>query len=139
MLCGTQQLLAQNTGVLAGSVRDKLSQEALIGVTVRLEGTEIGAVTDLEGNFRLAGIPPKSYNVSASYLGYRTQTRYNVVITTGNVGFLNFEMETESAGLTEVLVSENRSVRIASVETTLSIQNISVEAIKSNPGGNFDI
>jgi hypothetical protein len=38
-----------------------------------------------------------------------------------------------------VVVSENRSVRIASVESPLSIQNLSVEEIKSNPGGNFDI
>ena len=38
-----------------------------------------------------------------------------------------------------MVVSENRSVRIASVETPLSVQNLSVEEIKSNPGGNFDI
>ncbi|TNE68779.1 MAG: TonB-dependent receptor [Bacteroidetes bacterium] len=132
-------LPAQNTGILTGTVKDKLTQEPLIGVTIRLEGTEVGAVTDVSGAFRLANIPPKSYNVQATYLGYIPQTRYNIIITTGNTNQLNFELEPDSKALQEVVVSENRSVRIASIETPLSVQNLSVEEIKSNPGGNFDI
>ncbi len=130
---------AQNTGSLTGSVRDKLTQEALIGVSIKVEGADIGAVTDAEGRFRLANIPPRSYNITATYLGYAAQTRFNVVITTGNANQLNFELDPDAAALGEVVISENRSVRIASVETPLSIQNLSVEEIKSNPGGNFDI
>lgn len=130
---------AQNTGSLTGTVKDKLTQEPLIGVSIKLEGTEIGAATDLDGNFRIAGIPPKSYNVVASYVGYAAQTKFNVVITTGNANQLNYELEPDGKALGEVLVSVNRSVRIANAETPLSIQNLSVEEIKSNPGGNFDI
>lgn len=132
-------LSAQNTGVLTGSVRDKLTQEALIGAAIRLEGTNLGVVTDVDGNFRLSGIPPKSYNVVASYVGYGAQTKFNVVVNTGNASQLNFELEPEGTTLGEVEVTINRSVRIASAETPLSIQNVSVEEIKSNPGGNFDI
>ena len=133
------QAFAQNTGTLNGSVKDKLTQEALVGVTIRLASANLGSSTDAEGNFRIAGIPPGSYNIEASYLGYAPQTKYNVVITTGNANQLNFELEPDSKSLGEVVVSENRSVRIATVETPLSIQNLSVEEIKSNPGGNFDI
>ncbi len=132
-------LRAQNTGGLTGTVKDKLTQEALIGVSIKLQGSDIGAATDLDGNFRLTGIPPKSYNVVANYVGYAAQTKYNVVITTGNANQLNFELEPDSKALGEVVVAVNRSVRIASAETPLSIQNLSVEEIKSNPGGNFDI
>lgn len=135
----TLPLQAQKTGSLTGSVKDKLSQEALIGATVRLEGTDIGAVTDLDGNFRIAEIPPQTYNVTAVYLGYTQLTKFNVVITTGNANQLNFELEPDSKALGEVVISENKSVRIASLETPLSIQNLSAEEIKSNPGGNFDI
>ncbi len=132
-------LQAQNTGTLTGTVKDKLTQEALIGVSIKLDGTEIGKATDLDGNFRISGIPPKAYNVVATYVGYAAQTKFNVVITTGNANQLNFELEPDGNALGEVLVSINRSVRIASAETPLSIQNLSVEEIKSNPGGNFDI
>lgn len=130
---------AQNAGSLTGSVKDQLTQEALIGASIQLEGTTLGATTDLEGNFKIAGIPPKSYNVVAYYVGYTPQTRYNIVITTGNANQLNFELEPDSKSLGEVVVAQNRSVRIATAETPLSIQNLSVEEIKSNPGGNFDI
>ncbi len=132
-------LHAQNTGSLTGTVKDKLTQEALIGATIKLDGSDLGAATDVDGNFRIAGIPPKSYNVVATYIGYAAQTKFNVVITTGNANQLNFELEPDGKSLGEVVVSENRSVRIASTETPLSIQNLSVEEIKSNPGGNFDI
>jgi TonB dependent receptor/CarboxypepD_reg-like domain/TonB-dependent Receptor Plug Domain len=132
-------LSAQKTGTLTGSVKDKLTQELLIGVTIKVEGTEIGTQSDVDGNFRISNIPPKSYNITASYLGYITATRYNVVITTGNANQLNFELEPDTKSLGEVVISENKSVRIATVETPLSVQNLSVEEIKSNPGGNFDI
>ncbi len=108
-------------------------------MSIKLDGTSIGTATDVDGNFRLSGIPPKAYNVVASYVGYGAQTKFNVVITTGNVNQLNFELEPDGKALGEVLVSVNRSVRIASAETPLSVQNLSVEEIKSNPGGNFDI
>jgi len=132
-------LQAQNTGSLTGTVKDKLTQEALIGATIRLDGSSLGATTDLEGNFRIAGIPPKSYNAVATYQGYAAQTKFNIVITSGNANQLNFELEPAGQSLGEVVVSENRSVRIASVETPLSIQNLTAQEIKANPGGNFDI
>lgn len=132
-------LSAQKTGVLTGSVRDKQTQEALVGATVKVEGTELGAVSDVDGNFKIGNIPPRSYNITVGYLGYAAQTRYNVVVTTGNANQLNFELLPDAASLGEVVISENKSVRVASVETPLSIQSVSVEEIKSNPGGNFDI
>lgn len=135
----TWHAFGQNTGSLTGTVRDKLTQEALIGATIKLENTEIGSVTDADGRFRISNIPPRTYNVSTAYVGYRANTRFNVVITTGNDSQLNIELEPDAQSIGEVVVSENRSVRIATVETPLSIQNLSVEEIKSNPGGNFDI
>ena len=47
-------LQAQNMGSITGTVKDKLTQEPLIGVSIKLEGTEIGAATDLDGNFSLS-------------------------------------------------------------------------------------
>ena len=133
------QSQAQNTGTLTGTVKDKLTQEPLIGVSIKIDGSDLGTASDVDGNYRISGIPAKSYNLVAQYVGYAPQTKFNVVITSGNANQINFELEPDSKSLGEVLVSENRSVRIASVETPLSIQNLSVEEIKSNPGGNFDI
>ncbi|MBF8248590.1 MAG: Outer membrane receptor protein [Bacteroidetes bacterium] len=62
------------TGKLTGIVKDKKTGEALIGVNVRLEGTSIGASTDIEGRYIILNIPPNEYSVVASIVGY-TQTR----------------------------------------------------------------
>jgi outer membrane cobalamin receptor len=139
LLILAQSIQAQNTGILVGTVKDKLTQEALIGATVKLEEINAGSSTDASGNYRIQGIPPKSYSVTASYIGYSPRTFYNLVITTGNANQLNIELEPDSKSLQEVQVTVNRSVQIASAETPLSIQNLSSEEIKSNPGGNFDI
>ena len=51
MLCVLSSLAANIK--VKGAVKDKLSKEPLIGATIRLIGTQAGAVTDMDGNFEL--------------------------------------------------------------------------------------
>lgn len=133
-------LQAQRVGVIQGNIKDKASQEALIGVTLVAEGTNplIGTTTDVDGNFQLK-IPVGSYNVKVSYVGYKDLTKFNVVVTSGNANIINYELETDASSLTEVTISENRSIKVTTVESPNSIQRLSAEEIKTSPGGNFDI
>ncbi|MFM8347545.1 MAG: carboxypeptidase-like regulatory domain-containing protein, partial [Bacteroidota bacterium] len=39
------------TGIISGTVTDNRSKETIIGANVFIEGTTIGASTDLDGNF----------------------------------------------------------------------------------------
>jgi hypothetical protein len=136
-LLGNGSLLAQNQGAISGVVRDKNSQEELIGATVILEGTNLGVQTDATGKFQLKGIPPKSYNIKINYIGYLSKTLFNVVITNGNIQTFTIELEPESKGLNEVVIQTRTFGK--RTETPLSIQSLSAEEIRSNPGGNFDI
>ncbi len=136
-LLGNGSLLAQNQGAISGVVRDKNSQEELIGATVILEGTNLGVQTDATGKFQLKGIPPKSYNIRINYIGYLSKTLFNVVITNGNIQTFTIELEPESKGLNEVVIQTRTFGK--RTETPLSIQSLSAEEIRSNPGGNFDI
>lgn len=131
--------MAQRVGEIQGTIKDRKTQETLVGVTVQIEGSQKGTQTDIDGKFKLTGIPVGSYNLKATYVGYKAQTKFNIVVTSGNTNFVNFEMEDETALLQEVKVVVNRSVSVASTETPNSIQKLSTEEIKNNPGGNFDI
>lgn len=131
--------MAQRVGEIQGTIKDRKTQETLVGVTVQLEGSQKGTQTDIDGKFKLTGIPVGSYNLKATYVGYKAQTKFNIVVTSGNTNFVNFEMEDETSLLQEVKVVVNRSVSVASTETPNSIQKLSTEEIKNNPGGNFDI
>ncbi|MBZ5855718.1 TonB-dependent receptor [Flavihumibacter profundi] len=139
-LLPSANLLAQATGILSGLVTDKQSQLPLAGASIILGGTGLGAISDSSGRFRLTGIPAKSYNISISQIGYKTVTRYNVIISSGNEQVISFELEPTGTTLSTVIVSSRkRNARAASIETPLSVQKLTTEEIKSNPGGNFDI
>ena len=131
---------AQNNGRLSGVVVDKLAQKILPNVSVSIEGIAKGAIADTNGIFRIIGIPLKTYNIIFSLVGYKKQTLFNVVINAGNENNFNIELEQSGGALTEVLVKTNkRTARAATLETPLSVQRLTTEEIKSNPGGNFDI
>ena len=133
-------VLAQ-TGVITGTIRDLNTQELLIGVTIQLTGTELGTVSNENGTFRLENIPLGSYTVQSSYLGYQPLRKFNINVTAGNIQLLNFELVPAASKLQEVEIIADRkqSAAIADLVTPLSVQSLSTEEIRSNPGGNFDI
>jgi outer membrane cobalamin receptor len=134
------QSSAQNTGKLSGTVLDKLTQKPISLVSITLSGTKYGTVTDSAGNFRLNNIPVGTYNVEAAYIGYRRQVVHNIIISAGNENNIAIEIEPEPSSLASVTVTGRRnSVRAASLENPLSVQRLTTENIKSNPGANFDI
>lgn len=131
-------IFAQNNGTILGTVKDKRTQEPLIGVTVQIENTTQGVTTDTDGKYKIV-LPVGSYNLKATFVGYKTVSKFNVVLTSGNAQQINFELEEEAIQLDEAKVVFNRSISVASVETPNSIQKLTTEEIKNNPGGNFDI
>ena len=123
---------AQNSGSLSGRILDLQNQQPLPGATLILEGTGIGVVTDEEGYFTINEIPYKSYNVIASFLGYESETLYNVIVkSVGNRPIL-FELEEVAETLDEVVIvrSPFRTTR----DTPLSTQSFSAVEIETYPG-----
>ena len=133
-------LSAQKTGSISGTVIEKNSQQPLSFANVFVVGTEQGETTDSSGMFRIVNIPVKTYNLEISFLGYKTVTIYNVVVNSGNENVFTIELEEDATTLGEVVISDNKlSARAASLETPLSVQKLTFEEIRSNPGGSFDI
>lgn len=133
---------AQNAGVLSGIILDKSLQKPISSVSIQLTQGKLGAISDSSGKFRITGIKPGAYSFSFSILGFNTLNKFNVAITSGNENNLVIEMEPTVTNLTDVTVSStnrNKSAKAATLETPLSVQRLTTEEIKSNPGGNFDI
>lgn len=127
---------AQENGIISGKVIDREAQGPLEGVIVALEGTAYGTQTDSAGAFEIKGIPPKAYNITAKYIGYSEQKLFNIVVSNGNAAILTIELE-RNTSLKEVVVRNNSFGK--KVETPMSVQSLTTEEIKSNPGGNYDI
>jgi outer membrane receptor for ferrienterochelin and colicin len=64
--------LGAQTGTISGIVTDRKTGESIIGAGIVVGDSGLGAVTDPEGRFRIAGIPVGKYRVRASYLSYQT-------------------------------------------------------------------
>ena len=135
-----QSAYSQALGSISGTILQKSNQQSLVGANVIVSGTSISTVTDSIGRFTLKNIPVKTYNILASAIGFKTLTQYNIVVKSGNESVFTFELEEESTALNEVVIKNNkRSVRAATLETPLSVQKLTTEEIRSNPGGSFDI
>lgn len=139
-ICSALLTSAQKTGSITGIVVDKNSQQPLEGATILLEGTRRGAAADSAGKFRIGDIPVNTYNLTVSKVGYTSFTLFNIVVNTGNENTYTIELERNGRSLTEVVItSSRRTARAATLETPLSVQRLTTEEIRSNPGGNFDI
>lgn len=82
---------------VTGVVRDARDNQPLIGVSVIVKGTTIGAITDMEGRFSLA-IPQNGRELVFAYVGYESQT---LPISRS---FMNIYMKESAQNLDEVVV-----------------------------------
>jgi Carboxypeptidase regulatory-like domain len=83
--------------VIIGRVTDKISDEPLENVVVRLEGTEIMIDTDEDGEFYLDEVPKGVYSVSFSKRGYVVGTQHNVEVGTSEMIDLRVELLEDSS------------------------------------------
>ena len=71
LIAGSLQTLSAQNRTVAGKVLDAL-QEPLPGVSVRVEGTTQGTITDIDGMFRIS-VPAGETSLVFSYVGFLTE------------------------------------------------------------------
>ncbi|MFD0762210.1 carboxypeptidase-like regulatory domain-containing protein [Lutibacter aestuarii] len=127
---------AQVFGELTGYVKDEMGTP-LFGASVYLENTQIGITTNEDGFFILKGIEPDSYNLTASYLGFQPQTKFNIIVKSKGNQQYNFFLTVASEKLQEIVITNRKISRPK--ETPLSTQTLSANEIATYPGGNNDV
>ncbi|MGB5436880.1 MAG: TonB-dependent receptor [Maribacter sp.] len=137
LILASNILFAQVTTDIYGEVLDELG-EPLIGASVFLEGTQLGAQTDFDGNYTISGVAPGSYNLIVTYLGYEPQTKYNIIVRSKGTPTYNFKLREAVQKLDEVVVS-NANIITRPKETPLSTQTLTSVEIATYPGSNNDV
>ena len=125
------------TGVISGRVSDATSNEPIPFANVIIQGTTIGASSDIDGNYKITGIKPDLYNVEVSYLGYKPQIEFEVQVFNNKPAQVDFKLEEDSKTLEAVVVKANPFEK--KEESPVSLRTIGVNEIERNPGGNRDI
>jgi len=94
---GMQQLYGQQNSAVTGVVTDT-QQEPLIGVTVKVKGTQIGTTTGMDGKYSFQGVAPDAV-LEFSYIGYQ-----KVAVTVGKRSSIDIILHEESSNLDEIVV-----------------------------------
>lgn len=90
-------LSGQDKGIVYGKIMDGALNEPLPFATAGIPSINIGVSTDIDGKYRLIGIPPGTHTIEFSYLGYETQVR-EITIRAGEE--LEYNIELSEGGLT---------------------------------------
>jgi outer membrane receptor protein involved in Fe transport len=85
-------LFAADYGRIVGIVTDSETASPLVGADVVVEGTELGAATDANGEYVVLYVPVGTYRVSAFYISYDPFSFTNVVVNADQTTLLNFRV-----------------------------------------------
>lgn len=116
-------MLAQNITV-RGTVTDN-SGEALIGVTVQVQGTSIGTITDIDGIFTLTNVPPNA-TLEVSYVGMQAQ----VVDVAGRTS-INITLREDTEILDEIVVvgyGTQKKVNLTGSVSSVNFEDVSFQS-----------
>lgn len=112
-----------------------LSGEELSFASVALEGTTLGTSTDDDGNFTIKDIPPGTYKVLVSFLGYET-TQKKIALQAGEVATLDFSLEMASNTMNEVVVTGTLK-EVNRLESPVPVEVYNPVFFKKNPTPNI--
>src|SRR5437879_3683703 len=105
---GASSGIAGTTGKVSGKIADGQTREALIGVNVLIVGTSLGAATDLEGTYFVNNIPPGTYQLKASAVGYSPVVVNDVKVFVDQTTRIDFTLQPEAIELQGVEVTATR-------------------------------
>lgn len=128
-------LQAGNTGKIAGKIKDAKTGEPLIGVNVVIEGTNFGDASDIDGNYTILNIPPGTYNLRASLLGYDPVTIKGINVQVDLTTRQDFSLTETVLEVQEVVILAERPM--VQKDLTASTAIVSAEIIQALPVREF--
>ncbi len=127
--------LAGTTGKIAGTVTDAKTGEKLVGVSVSIEGTTLGAATDIDGRYFIINVQPGTYTVKASAIGYTPIVESNVVVHADLTTEIDLGMQQQAVGLPEVRIVAQRP--LIQKDVTASTVTMTSQQIRTLPVQNL--
>ncbi len=125
---GNDKILQQKK-FISGTVTDEAG-EPLPGVTVLIQGTTIGTVTNMDGNYTITDVPAGT-TLLFSFIGMATQE-----IVVGNQLTINVKMMADVIGLDEVVAIGYGSVKRS--DLTGSVSSIKAEDMENIPSATLE-
>ncbi len=126
---------AGTTGKIRGRVTDEKTGEPLIGANIVIEGTTMGAAAGPDGEYVILNVPPGTYTLVASMIGYQTERVSNVRVSADLTTQYDFKLGMEIISGQEVQIVAERPLIRADLTSSQSV--ISAEEFASLPVETF--
>jgi len=115
------------TGTIAGKVTIEKTGDPLPNAAVFLGDSKTGTYTQKDGSFILKNVQTGMQEVTASFMGYKKQTK-EIIVNTNETSVVNFVMEIEAVLLGKFSVNETRATKR---ETPIAFTDLSQEQVGS--------
>ncbi len=125
--------ISAKSGIISGKVTDTETGEALIGANVIILNTNWGAATDINGYFKINSVPPATYELRASYVGYSSQTIKDVRVNADDSSFIEIKLKTDFT-LAEICVVESKPLIEKSTNTCKVTNSESIQTLHIHGG-----
>ncbi len=135
VIFGSSALFAGTTGKIAGRILDAETKEAVIGASVMIKGTNMGAATDVEGDYYINNLSPGRYTLIITSVGYNKVVVENVVVNIDLTTRINANLTSTAVSVGEVVVQAKRPM--ITKDLTASSAIVSSEEIKLMPVENI--
>ncbi len=119
---------AGTTGKIAGKVTDTQSKEALFGVNIIVVGTTSGASTDVDGKYFIINIPPGTYQLKASAVGFPAVVVNDVKVSVDQTTHIDFALQSQAIEMGPVEITATRPIvqrDLTSTTATITSDQIS--------------
>ncbi|MCK5737523.1 TonB-dependent receptor [bacterium] len=127
---------AGTTGKIKGRIVDAETNEPLPAVNVVVDGTYMGAATDMAGYYVILNVPPGTYTLRASMMGYATSIYTNVRVKIDLTTDLDFQLGIETLEGQEVEIVAERP--LVDVGISASQANVEARTIQALPVQNVE-
>lgn len=125
-------VFAGTTGKITGRVVDKQTGEPLAGASVQIVGTTMGTAADANGYYFILQVPPGTYAVKATVIGFEPVTVTNVQVAVDLTTKIDFSLKPTVLEITEgmTVVAERP---IIEKDVTFSSYRVSSDRIANMP------
>ena len=105
----------------------------MVGANIQIPGTSLGAAANLNGEYFIINIPPGTYDLRATFIGYRTEIIENVQVFVDKTTRVDFRLSMQALTGKEVTITAYRPERVEA-DLTATKRSYDVEQISSLPG-----
>jgi hypothetical protein len=115
--------LALASGKIRGKVIDKETLETLVGATVSIDGTSMGATANVNGEYIVLNVPAGVYTLKAKFVGYAAMSVANVRVNNDLTTNVDFALAVEAVALQTVEIVAERPLVNKNATNAVRISN----------------